>query len=521
MQPSIEVMPVNSCGLDFLGGKGVPQSVAERPAIFLTLTAPSFGAVHTDVAGRRCRPGPASSRCRHGRVRSCSTRHDTNSEVVGSPLCHQCYDYAGAVLQNACTPELWRRTMIYMHRCLAGVIGCTQSDAKRFVQLSFCRVAEYQRRGVVHLHAVIRADGPEQTVPVVGSTELMRAALQAAKSVTVTHPRGVARWGDRIDAQILEPSDGKWAKSVAAYVAKYATKSSDGSGSLDVRIRSARDLAQRRLPAHLHRMAQVSWDLGGVAAFEQWHLRRHAHGLGYGGHFLSKSKGYSTTLGALRAARQQWRMDRARNSVDSDDRSLRVQWRAVGIGWANGGEASWAEAQRRRREEEKKSLLSTSTDRSGPSRLDRGLRSRSDDVCTGQPDHGQPWARGETTGPLRVREGPTRIHGPQLIDISELAQRLATSQRHVRRLVDERRVPYLKIGHYVRFDPADIEAWLDQHRVSMADSGAEVDGPPWVRLCEGPHGGARQLHQTASRRSSPRIDNGHPLWIQDGAAKER
>ena len=341
-----------------LGGKGVPESVAERPAIFLTLTAPSFGAVHTDVAGRRCRPGPASSRCRHGRVRSCSTRHDTNSEVVGSPLCHQCYDYAGAVLQNACTPELWRRTMIYMHRCLAGVIGCTQSDAKRFVQLSFCRVAEYQRRGVVHLHAVIRADGPEQTVPVVvGSTELMRAALQAAKSVTVTHPRGVARWGDQIDAQILEPSDGKWAKSVAAYVAKYATKSSDGSGSLDVRIRSAagpRTASPTGPPAPY---GPGGVDLGGVAAFEQWHLRRHAHSLGYGGHFLSKSKGYSTTLGALRAARQQWRMDRARNSVDSDDRSLRVQWRAVGIGWANGGEASWAEAQRRRREEEKKCAL--------------------------------------------------------------------------------------------------------------------------------------------------------------------
>lgn len=112
------------------------------------------------------------------------------------------------------------------------------------------------------------------------------------------------------------------------------------------------------------------------------------------------------------------------------------------------------------------------------------------------------------------------FHGPQLIDISELAQRLATSQRHVRRLVDERRVPYLKIGHYVRFDPADIEAWLDQYRVSMADSGAEVDGPPWVRLLQGPHGEARQS-STASRRSSPRIDNGHPLWIQDGAAKER
>ena len=39
------------------GGKGVPESVAERPAIFLTLTAPGFGAVHT-VRVRWCRATP-------------------------------------------------------------------------------------------------------------------------------------------------------------------------------------------------------------------------------------------------------------------------------------------------------------------------------------------------------------------------------------------------------------------------------------------------------------------------------
>ena len=104
-------------------------------------------------------------------------------------------------------------------------------------------------------------------------------------------------------------------------------------------------------------MAEMSWKLGGVPAFERWHLRRHAHGLGYGGHFLSKSKGYSTTLGALRAARQQWQVNRARTRGESADRSLRARWEAVGIGWANDGEASWAEAQRRRREDETRCAL--------------------------------------------------------------------------------------------------------------------------------------------------------------------
>ena len=340
-----------------VGGKGIPESVVEHPVIFLTLTAPSFGAVHAEAAGGPCRPGSPAARCRHGRARSCSSRHDGRSDVVGSPLCHECYDYAGAVLHNACTPELWRRTMISMHRQLAAALGCTQSDAKQLVRLSFCRVAEYQRRGIVHLHAVIRADGPEQTLPVVSPEQLVQAALRAANGVTIVHPRGAARWGEQIDVQVLERSEKQRAKAVASYVAKYATKSSDDSGALDVRIRSEWDLAKRRLPAHLHRMAEVSWELGGVAAFEQWHLRRHAHSLGYGGHFLSKSKGYSTTLGALRAARQQWQVERARKSVESDDRSLHARWRAVGIGWANEREATWAEAQRRRREDERRCAL--------------------------------------------------------------------------------------------------------------------------------------------------------------------
>lgn len=47
----------------------------------------------------------------------------------------------------------------------------------------------------------------------------------------------------------------------------------------------------------------------------------------------------------------------------------------------------------------------------------------------------------------------------------QLAQRLGVTIRFVRRLVDERRVPFLKVGKFARFDPAHIERWLaEQHR---------------------------------------------------------
>lgn len=53
---------------------------------------------------------------------------------------------------------------------------------------------------------------------------------------------------------------------------------------------------------------------------------------------------------------------------------------------------------------------------------------------------------------------------PKLLSIDQLAERLGVSIRHIRRLIAERRVPYLKVGRFVRFDPAEIAAWLDDAR---------------------------------------------------------
>lgn len=53
---------------------------------------------------------------------------------------------------------------------------------------------------------------------------------------------------------------------------------------------------------------------------------------------------------------------------------------------------------------------------------------------------------------------------PQLLTIDELADHLGVGDRHIRRLIAERRVPYVKWGHLIRFDPDEIAAWLDQNR---------------------------------------------------------
>ena len=53
---------------------------------------------------------------------------------------------------------------------------------------------------------------------------------------------------------------------------------------------------------------------------------------------------------------------------------------------------------------------------------------------------------------------------PRLLDITALAEHLGVNARHIRRLVAERRIPFIKWGHLIRFDPAEIREWIDEYR---------------------------------------------------------
>jgi excisionase family DNA binding protein len=58
-----------------------------------------------------------------------------------------------------------------------------------------------------------------------------------------------------------------------------------------------------------------------------------------------------------------------------------------------------------------------------------------------------------------------------LLTIPDVAERLGTSQRFVRRLISERRIPYTKLGKHVRIADADVEAFIAAGRVE-ATAGA-------------------------------------------------
>lgn len=330
------------------GGKGIPAEVDRHPRVFVTLTAPSFGAVHSrrEVAGcvRRCRPRRTGG-CQHGRPRGCRVRHDPGDPALGQPLCPDCFDYPAAVLWNSYAGALWNRTVIAVRRHLARTLGVTAGQLAAVARVSFVKVVEYQARGVVHLHAIVRVDGPDGagTPPPqrLGGDALVEAIRAAAATATVPFalPDGTAAaaaWGVQLDVRPLPAGDVDRTGMVAAYVAKYATKSTDALGALDHRIRTPGEIARLPVNPHLRRLVATCWHLGGDPRYRALRLRAWAHSLGYRGHWTTKSRRYSTTFTALRTAR-------VRHAADGPDsefgEGLRLgEWRYAGRGyrWMSG-----------------------------------------------------------------------------------------------------------------------------------------------------------------------------------------
>jgi hypothetical protein len=240
------------------GGKGVPEQVQNHLVVFATLTAPSFGAIHSravDSHGRvkHCHPRDEAP-CPHGPRLDCRVRHGPDDPVLGKPLCEGCYDRRGAKTWNGAASKLWHRFITYLLREIGRQRGMTRAQVREVLRLQYVKAAELQSRGLIHFHAVIRADGPngpDCAPPEWCSADvLVKAVQQAAKRVRVNGQR----FGDQIE---VHPIDGNDAHRVAAYVAKYASKGSSGDFTA----------------------------------------------AGFLGHFASKSRTYSTTMGALRAAR--------------------------------------------------------------------------------------------------------------------------------------------------------------------------------------------------------------------------
>ena len=258
------------------GGKGVPETVKGHPTVFVTLTAPSFGIVHTRRQGSDgqdlpCRPRRNKPTCKHGKPISCGKVHAEGDPVLGQAMCQECFKHDRAVMWNNSVGELWRCTSIYLGREIAKQAGLTAAAARREVRPAYAKVSEYHARGLLHFHVVVRLDRAmpdyraDQLRPPSAkyTTQLLedavRAAIPKVKARASKYfgapyvtwgkpPKDKAQdtedagapyvsWGKQLDVrQVVQPKDDDAARftaeKVAGYLAKYGTKSTEQAGGL-------------------------------------------------------------------------------------------------------------------------------------------------------------------------------------------------------------------------------------------------------------------------------------------------
>lgn len=359
------------------GGKQVPDTVADNPLLFVTLTAPSFGLVHA-TSDRTCRPRRRDdrTRCPHGRPTWCHAHH-TDDDKAGTPLCDECYDYATHVVWQWWAPELWRRFTMNVRRALARRLSVSDSGLKEHASIQFAKVAEYQARGAIHFHALLRLDGPADAgigSPAphgISAADLRDIVNDAATTVRFTAPPvfdgDTARsltFGAQLDVRIVraarrtdDPDGALSAGQVAGYLAKYATKDATNAGGRERRPTPH----MRQLRHTCQTLYERSLDTWTTADNPYLLLGKWEHALGFRGHFSSKSRRYSVTLGALRRARARWHRVTAdaaqrgetldvaelerRLLAGDDDTTLVVgEWSFAGTGWPNPGDAELAAA---------------------------------------------------------------------------------------------------------------------------------------------------------------------------------
>jgi hypothetical protein len=372
------------------GGKGVTPDVAGHPAVFATFTAPSFGTVHTRPVKLhtcdskdtcRCKPQPCHARrdagtCPHGRRIACYGRHSAGDPRLGQPICADCYDYHHHAVWNLTAGELWRRTKQDIERHL------NQTARRRGlppVRVSHGKAAEYQARGAIHFHVLLRLDGidpddPDRIIPPPpGLTVVdLDQAVRDAGPITCRTPEHPAKpdgwqigWGTELDVRVisLHGTSTVTDLAVASYLAKYSTKGTEAaghtSGRLDddiIGVYSSPD------GTHPERLIHACWILGIEPGYEG--LRRWAHMLGFGGHFLTKARRYSVTFTRLRQARITYRRNQdtgpehipveRQDPVDIETAVTLRQLTYTGTGWHTTGDAllanTAADQARKRRE---------------------------------------------------------------------------------------------------------------------------------------------------------------------------
>lgn len=266
----------------------------QRPATWVTLTAPgaaTFGQTHSQL-----KVGDKVRRC------PCGEYHNDSDALLGTPVDAAAFDYAAAADFNARAGRLATVTFQKLGRIMSG-------------RPDVARVVEYQVRGLVHIHALVRG---------VVTEDMLRLVVQGGvnprtgrRIAPASH--GGWSWGTQCKAQLVTAGHGA---RLGAYMSKlvgYAAKSA--GESLPAHSKHAQTMADVAeavccCSSSIHECRSGRTTFEGPAGKVRYHgkpasatCRRHKsarRGWGYRGHIFATSRSWGVTFTALRARRRAW-----------------------------------------------------------------------------------------------------------------------------------------------------------------------------------------------------------------------
>ena len=100
------------------------------------------------------------------------------------------------------------------------------------------------------------------------------------------------------------------------------------------------------------------------------------------------------------------------------------------------------------------------------------------------------------------------IEHTSLLDVHAVAERLGVNVRWVRRKVATRTIPFIKLGHLIRFDLTEIEDWLKEARMPTAAQLVDDERCTWAEGHAGGRVAGPPFRPVTSIRRTQR--SGHP-----------
>ena len=280
---------------------------------FITLTAPGsklFGKTH-----RGSYLGKASERC------PCRKYHHPNDSIVGLPLKPRSFNYALVSDFNHKASRLTTVTLQKIQRLMLSEMNRNKpADLKKDmkdIRLPVARVMEWQDRGVLHVHIIVRGHIPTYIVDraVNGS-----AKTESRRRINPASHQGQS-WGKVIDVQHINSADTNQIKKLSSYVTKvvnYALKDVTGDGQAKSSEKESFNKAIRRTTNWVVPCKRSASECDASPMLTSTQIigkptrksnnycvkhRRAHHQLGFTGNVLTLNKQWGSTLGLARKTR--------------------------------------------------------------------------------------------------------------------------------------------------------------------------------------------------------------------------